>query len=129
MDKELFDKGLDIRREVLGADYVNKALATAMADPLMVPLQELVTQYCWGEIWGRPGLERRTRSMINLAMLTALNRPHEVKIHLRGALNNGVSREEIVEVLLQTMIYCGVPAAIDSFRIAKEIFAEADAEE
>jgi 4-carboxymuconolactone decarboxylase len=129
MDKELFDKGLDIRREVLGADYVNKALATAMADPLMAPLQELVTQYCWGEIWGRPGLERRTRSMINLAMLTALNRPHEVKIHLRGALNNGVSREEIVEVLLQTMIYCGVPAAIDSFRIAKEIFAEADAEE
>ena len=128
MDKELFDKGLDIRREVLGADYVNKALATAMADPLMAPLQELVTQYCWGEIWGRPGLERRTRSMINLAMLTALNRPHEVKIHLRGALNNGVSREEIVEVLLQTMIYCGVPAAIDSFRIAKEIFAEADAE-
>ena len=129
MDKELFDKGLDIRREVLGADYVNKALATAMADPLMAPLQELVTQYCWGEIWGRPGLERRTRSMINLAMLTALNRPHEVKIHLRGALNNGVSREEIVEVLLQTMIYCGVPAAIDSFRIAKEIFAEANAEE
>ena len=129
MDKELFDKGLSIRREVLGADYVNKALATAMADPLMAPLQELVTQYCWGEIWGRPGLERRTRSMINLAMLTALNRPHEVKIHLRGALNNGVSREEIVEVLLQTMIYCGVPAAIDSFRIAKEIFAEADAEE
>ncbi len=129
MDKELFDKGLDIRREVLGADYVNKALATAMADPLMAPLQELVTQYCWGEIWGRPGLERRTRSMINLAMLTALNRPHEVKIHLRGALNNGVSREEIVEVLLQTMIYCGVPAAIDSFRIAKEIFAEADAKE
>ena len=129
MDKELFDKGLDIRREVLGADYVNKALATAMADPLMAPLQELVTQYCWGEVWGRPGLERRTRSMINLAMLTALNRPHEVKIHLRGALNNGVSREEIVEVLLQTMIYCGVPAAIDSFRIAKEIFAEADAEE
>jgi 4-carboxymuconolactone decarboxylase len=113
----------------LGAGYVNKALATAMADPLMAPLQELVTQYCWGEIWGRPGLERRTRSMINLAMLTALNRPHEVKIHLRGALNNGVSREEIVEVLLQTMIYCGVPAAIDSFRIAKEIFAEADAEE
>ena len=126
MDKELFDKGLDIRREVLGADYVNKALATAMADPLMAPLQELVTQYCWGEIWGRPGLERRTRSMINLAMLTALNRPHEVKIHLRGALNNGVSREEIVEVLLQTMIYCGVPAAIDSFRIAKEVFAAAD---
>ena len=108
---------------------MNKALATAMADPLMAPLQELVTQYCWGEVWGRPGLERRTRSMINLAMLTALNRPHEVKIHLRGALNNGVSREEIVEVLLQTMIYCGVPAAIDSFRIAKEIFAEADAEE
>ena len=129
MDKELFDKGLGIRREVLGADYVNKALETAMADPLMAPLQELVTQYCWGEIWGRPGLERRTRSMINLAMLTALNRPHEVKIHLRGALNNGVTREEIVEVLLQAMIYCGVPAAIDSFRIAKEVFAEADAAE
>ena len=121
--------GLGNQGKPIAAHLAPAGFETTLYDVVEAPLQELVTQYCWGEIWGRPGLERRTRSMINLAMLTALNRPHEVKIHLRGALNNGVSREEIVEVLLQTMIYCGVPAAIDSFRIAKEIFAEADAEE
>ena len=128
MNQELFDKGLEIRREVLGADYVDKALAAARADPFGLPLQEIVTQYCWGEVWGRPGLDRKTRSLLNLAMLTALNRPHEVKIHVRGALNNGVTKDEIKEVLLQTMIYCGVPAAIDSFRTAKEVFKEMEAE-
>ncbi len=128
MNQDLFDKGLEIRRGVLGADYVDSSLAAAQADPFTRPLQEFVTQYCWGEIWGRPGLDRKTRSLINLAMLTALNRPHEVKIHLRGALNNGVTKEEIMEVLLQTMIYCGVPAAIDSFRIAKALFKELEAE-
>lgn len=122
MDKDLFDKGLEIRREVLGADYVDKSIAAM--DDFTRPLQELVTQYCWGEVWGRPGLDRRTRSIVNLAMLTALNRPHEIKLHVRGALNNGLTTDEIREIFLQTAIYCGVPAALDSFRIAKEVFKE-----
>lgn len=122
MDKKRFDEGLAVRRAVLGAEYVDKSIASA--DDFNRPMQELVTEYCWGEIWTRPGLPRQTRSLINLAMLTALNRPHEVKIHLRGALNNGCSKEEIMEVLLQTAIYCGVPAAIDSFRLAREVFTE-----
>ena len=122
MNDELFDAGLKTRREVLGATYVDAAIAGA--DDFTRPLQELVTQYAWGEIWNRPGLDRRTRSMLNLAMLTALNRPHELKLHLRGALTNGVSKDEIREVLMQTAIYCGVPAAMDSFRIAREIFKE-----
>ena len=122
MDKEMFEKGLSIRRAVLGAEYVDKAIATA--NDFNRPLQELVTQYCWGEVWGRPGLERKTRSLLNLAMLSALNRPHEVKMHIKGALNNGVTKEEIKEVFLQVAIYCGVPAAVDSFRLAKEVFDE-----
>jgi 4-carboxymuconolactone decarboxylase len=122
MANELYETGLRIRREVLGAEYVDKSIA--MSDDFNRPLQELVTQYCWGAVWSRPGLNRKTRSLINLAMLTALNRPHEVKLHLKGALNNGCSREEIMEVLLQTAIYCGVPAAIDSFRLAREVFNE-----
>jgi 4-carboxymuconolactone decarboxylase len=87
-------------------------------------MQELVTEYCWNEVWNRPGLDRKTRSLLNLAMLTALNRPHELKLHVRGAINNGVSKEEIKEVFLQTAIYCGVPAAIDSFRNAREVLVE-----
>ena len=126
MSDELFDKGLQIRREVLGAEHVDRSLRNAT--DFNKPMQELVTRYCWGEIWGRPGLDRRTRSVINLAMLTALNRPHEIKLHVRGALNNGLSREEIKEIFLQAAIYCGVPAAIDSFRVAQEVFAEVDAE-
>jgi len=122
MANELYETGLRIRREVLGAEYVDKSIA--MSDDFNRPLQELVTQYCWGAVWSRPGLNRKTRSLINLAMLTALNRPHEVRLHLKGALNNGCSREEIMEVLLQTAIYCGVPAAIDSFRLAREVFNE-----
>ncbi len=122
MNKELFEKGLKVRREVLGAEYVDKSLKSA--DAFNQPMQELVTEYCWGEIWNRPGLDRRTRSIINLSLLTALNRPHELKLHVRGAINNGLSKEEISEVLMQTAIYCGVPAAIDSFRNAKEVFAE-----
>ena len=89
-------------------------------------MQELVTQYCWGDVWNRPGLDRRTRSFLNLAMITALNRPHELKLHVRGAINNGLSKDEIKEVFLQTAIYCGVPAAIDSFRVASEVFKEMD---
>jgi 4-carboxymuconolactone decarboxylase len=122
MNKEAFEKGLATRREVLGADYVDGSLKNA--DDFNRPMQELVTEYCWNEIWNRPGLDRRTRSMLNLAMLTALNRPHEIKIHVRGAINNGLSKDDIQEVFLQAAIYCGVPAAIDSFRNAKEVFKE-----
>jgi len=119
MDKGLFDAGLKVRREVLGDEYVDNAIANS--DDFIRPLQELITQFCWGMVWTRPGIDRKTRSLINLAMLTALNRPHEVKVHLMGAINNGCTKEEIMEVLLQTAIYCGVPAAVDSFRLAKEI--------
>jgi 4-carboxymuconolactone decarboxylase len=119
---EQFEKGLKVRKEVLGESYVNASLASA--DELTAPLQKLVTEWCWGEVWSRPGLERKTRSFLNLAMLTALNRPHEVKIHVRGALNNGVTEQEIVEVILQAAIYCGVPAAMDSMRIASEVIRQ-----
>jgi 4-carboxymuconolactone decarboxylase len=119
---DLFEKGLKVRRTVLGKDFVDKSIGDT--DDFTHPLQELITEYCWGRIWARPGLSRKTRSLINLAMLTALNRPHEVKLHLRGALNNGCSKEEIMEVFLQTAVYCGIPAAVDSFRIAKEFFQE-----
>lgn len=125
MKSARFEEGLAVRREVLGAAYVDKAVAGA--DEFTTPLQELVTEYCWGAVWTRPGLPRRTRSLINIAMLTALNRPHEVRLHLRGALRNGCTKEEIREVLLQSAIYCGVPAAIDSFRIAQEVFQETEA--
>ena len=122
MSRDRFEEGLAVRRAVLGTEYVDKALASA--DDFNRPLQELVTEYCWGAVWTRPGLDRRSRSLINLAMLTALNRPHEVKLHIRGAINNGLSKEEIAEVFLQAAVYCGVPAAIDSFRIAREVFQE-----
>lgn len=125
IDDPMFQRGLKIRREVLGDAYVDAALANADPDAFM--LQELVTSYCWGAVWGREGLPRQTRSMLNLAMLTALNRPHELKAHIRGALRNGVSRKEIYEVLLQTAVYCGVPAAVDAFRTARAAFAEIDA--
>jgi len=117
-----FDAGLAVRRSVLGRRYVDESMRTA--DEFTRPLQELVTEYCWGAVWTRPGLPRKTRSLLNLAMLTALNRPHEVRLHVRGALRNGCSRDEIMETLLQAAIYCGVPAAIDSFRIAREVLAE-----
>jgi 4-carboxymuconolactone decarboxylase len=119
MNSEKFERGLRTRREVLGADYVDAAIARA--DDFSRPLQEHITEVAWDGIWNRPGLDRRTRSMINLAMLTALNRPHELKLHVKGALRNGVSAEEIREVLMQTAIYCGVPAAMDSFRVAREV--------
>jgi 4-carboxymuconolactone decarboxylase len=126
MDKAMFDKGMGIRRSVLGDAYVDRAIANM--NEFNQPLQELVTQYCWGEVWGREGISKRDRSMINLAMISILNRPHELRAHLRGALNNGLSKDEIREVLLQVAIYAGVPAAVDSFRIANETFAELDAE-
>jgi 4-carboxymuconolactone decarboxylase len=122
MDKKTFDRGREIRSAVLGKEYVDKAFDTA--DEFNMPLQELVTEYCWGAVWGREELPRKTRSMLNLAMISALNRPHELKSHIKGAIANGVSMVEIREVLLQVAIYCGVPAAVDSFRIARETFAE-----
>ena len=122
MNKDAFEKGLKTRREVLGSEYVDNSIKNA--GEFNMPMQELVTEFAWNAIWNRPGLDRRSRSMINLAMLTALNRPHELKLHLKGAINNGLSKEEIREILMQTAIYCGVPAAIDSFRCAKEVFAE-----
>ena len=124
MAETMYEKGLANRKAVLGADYVEKAINAA--DEFNRPLQELVTTYCWGEIWGREELPRKIRSMLNIAMLTALNRPHELKLHLRGAMNNGVSRTEIREVLMQTAIYCGIPAAVDAFRSAREVFNEID---
>ena len=126
MSDDLFETGLEIRRAVLGRDYVDGAIAAA--DDFNRPMQELVAEYCWGKIWGRPGLDRRTRSFLNLAMITALNRPHELKLHVKGAIRNGVSKAEIAEVFLQAAVYCGVPAAIDSFRVAREAFKEMDGE-
>jgi 4-carboxymuconolactone decarboxylase len=122
---DMFEKGLAIRKAVLGAEYVEKSLAGA--DSFTRPLQELVTKYCWGEVWGGTTLSRRDRSLINLAMLSLLNRPHELKLHVKGALTNGVTRDEIREVLLQVAIYGGVPAGIDATRTAKEALAEVDA--
>jgi 4-carboxymuconolactone decarboxylase len=120
--KDLRERGLKIRREVLGAEYVDGAMKNAT--DFNAPLQELLNEYCWGAGWGREGLTRKERSMINLAMLTALGRTHEVETHVRGALNNGLTRQQITEVLLQTAIYCGVPAAVDSFRAASKVIAE-----
>jgi 4-carboxymuconolactone decarboxylase len=122
MSRETFEKGLEIRKAVLGKEYVENSLKNA--DDFSLPMQELSTEYCWGHVWGREGLSRKERSLINLAMISALNRPHELKLHVKGALTNGVTREEIREVLLQVAIYCGIPAGIDSFRLAKEAFAE-----
>ena len=122
MDKKRYEEGLAVRRAVLGAEHVDKAIGSA--DDFMRPMQELVTEYCWGEIWTRPGLDRRTRSFVNLAMLTALNRSHEIRLHVRGALNNGLTKEELMEVFMQCAIYCGVPAGMEAMRIAKEVFAE-----
>lgn len=122
MDKATFDRGLEIRKSVLGKEFVEKSFASA--DDFNRPMQELVTEYCWGAVWGREELPKKIRSMLNLCMLSALNRPHELKIHVKGALRNGLTKDEIREVFLQVAIYCGVPAAVDSFRIAREAFAE-----
>jgi len=121
---DMFERGLEIRKSVLGKEFVEKSISSA--DDFNRPMQELVTEYCWGAVWGREGLSKKTRSMLNLAMLCALNRPHELRMHLAGALRNGVTRDEIREVLLQVAIYCGVPAGVDAFRNAREVFAEID---
>ena len=124
LDRETYQRGLHIRSTVLGEEYVNRTLADA--DDFTRPLQDLVTEYCWGAVWGREDLPRKTRSMLNLAMISVLNRPNELRTHVKAALTNGVTREEIREIFLQVAIYGGVPAAVDSFRIAREAFAEAD---
>ena len=122
MDKQTFDKGLAIRKSVIGADFVDKAFAAA--DDFNMPLQELVTEYCWGAVWGREGLSKKTRSLLNIAMLSCLNRPNELKTHVKGAIRNGVTKDEIRETLLQVAIYAGVPTAVDSFRLAKEALTD-----
>jgi 4-carboxymuconolactone decarboxylase len=116
---EQFNKGLEVRRAVLGADYVDGSLAKA--DDFMMAFQEITTEWCWGYAWTRPGLERKTRSMLNLAMLTALGKPAELKLHVKGALANGVSVEEIKEILLHAAVYCGIPAGLDAFKAAHEV--------
>lgn len=124
MSQEMFDRGLEIRKAVLGADYVQKSLDAA--DDFNRDFQELVTEYCWGAGWGRTALSRRDRSLLNLVMLGTLNRSHEFKLHLKGALTNGCSREEIKDTLIQLAIYAGIPAGVEAFRLAREVFAEAD---
>ena len=123
-ERERFEKGLEVRRAVLGDSHVNKSLEKR--DSFTEEFQDLVTRHAWGEIWTRPGMPRRTRSLITLAMLIALNREGEIRLHLRGAINNGVTREEIKELFLQAAVYCGVPAANSAFRAAEEVFAEQD---
>ena len=125
MASELFDKGLKTRKEVVGAEHTDKQLKEA--DAFNLPMQELVTEYCWGWLWNRPGLPRKTRSMLNLAMLAVLNRPNEFKSHVKGALRNGCTKEEISEVLLQAAVYGGVPAGMASFALAREAFREVEA--
>jgi len=122
MASTLFDKGLKIRREVLGSAYVDGSLDKA--NDFMMAFQQITTQWCWGYTWSRPGLDRKTRSMINLAMLTALNRPTEIKMHVKGALANGVTPEEIKEVLLHATVYCGIPAGLDAFKVANQVLIE-----
>jgi 4-carboxymuconolactone decarboxylase len=123
-ERERFEKGLEVRRAVLGDKHVNKSLEKG--DPFTEEFQDLVTRHAWGEIWTRPGLPRHTRSLITLAILIALNRGDEIRLHLRGALNNGVKRDELKELFMQVAVYCGVPAANEAFRAAEEVFAEQD---
>jgi 4-carboxymuconolactone decarboxylase len=122
MTNAKYDAGLKVRKAVLGPDYVDRSIQNAT--PFTKPMQELVTEYCWGTVWTRDGIDRKTRSVINLAMLTALNRPHELKLHVRAAITNGLTKDEIGEALLQAAVYCGVPAGIDAFRVAREAFKE-----
>jgi len=120
--EDLFNRGLKLRREVLGAEYVDKSMAGA--NDFMLAFQHITTEWCWGYAWDRPGLDRRTRSMLNLAMLTALNRSAEIKLHVRGAVNNGVTVDEIKEILMHATIYCGIPAGLDAFKAANEVLLQ-----
>jgi 4-carboxymuconolactone decarboxylase len=118
-ESDLFKKGLEVRREVLGAGYVDSSIAKA--DDFMMAFQNITTEMCWGYAWTRPGLDRRTRSIINLAMLTALSKPAELKLHVKGALTNGLTVEEIKEILLHATVYCGIPAGLEAFKAAHEV--------
>jgi 4-carboxymuconolactone decarboxylase len=117
-----FERGLKTRAEVLGQEFVDHSIA--QADDFNWPMQQLTTEYCWDEIWNREGLDRRSRSLLNLGMLVALNRPHELSLHIRGAINNGLTEKELQEVFLQSAIYCGLPAALEAFRVAKQVLKE-----
>lgn len=118
----LFHEGLETRRDVLGKEYVDGSLAKA--NDFMMAFQRITTEWCWGYAWNRPGLDRKARSMLNLAMLTALNRPNEIRLHVKGALNNGVTVEEIKEILLHATVYCGIPAGLDAFKVANQVLEE-----
>lgn len=124
MSSELFDRGIAVRRQVLGEDYVENAFAKAKGDFYQQALQEMITTVGWGAVWTRPGLERKTRSMLTLALMVGLNRPHEVAIHLRGALRNGCTHEEVREILLHCGCYCGWPAAVDAFQVVRKVMEE-----
>ena len=124
MSSVMFEKGIAKRRKVLGDEYVDKALASA--DEFGADLQKLITEYAWGEVWNKESLTDKERSMINLGMIAALNRPHELKLHIKGALNNGLTKDQIRDIFLQVTVYCGAPAGIDSMRLAREVFAEID---
>jgi len=124
MPSEIYERGLALRKEVLGAEYVERSFANA--DAFSTAIQELSTEYCWGTIWSRDGLSRRDRSLLNIGMISALNRPHELKLHVKAALSNGLTRDEIKEAILQVAVYCGIPAGLDSTRLAREAFAELD---
>jgi 4-carboxymuconolactone decarboxylase len=121
-NKKLYDDGMKVRKAVLGADYVDNSMANA--DDFMMSFQDVTTEYCWGYVWTRPGLPKKTRSMLNLAMLAALNRGPELKLHINGALTNGLTKDEIKEIFLQVAIYCGIPASLDAFKTAREVFKE-----
>ncbi len=126
MNEDTYEIGEKTRREVLGDAHVDRSLA--QSDEMTKPLQDMVIEYGWGAVWARPGLDRKSRSLINIGMLTALNRPHELRVHLKGAINNGCSRQEIIETTLQTAVYCGMPAALDTMRHVKQVFDDLDAE-
>jgi len=126
-ENENYKAGLAVRKKVLGDAHVERSIKNV--DEFTQPLQQFLVEHAWGAVWVRDGLSHQERSLINLAMLTALNRPHELKLHIRGAINNGVTREQIREVFLQTAVYCGAPAAIDSFRTAQQAFADIEKEQ
>lgn len=121
-NKKLYDAGMKVRKAVLGSAYVDNSVANA--DDFMMSFQDVTTEYCWGYVWTRPGLSKKTHSMLNLAMLAALNRSPELKLHINGALTNGLTKDEIKEIFLQVAIYCGIPASLDAFKTAREVFKE-----
>lgn len=121
---ERFQRGMEVRRAVVGSAHVDRSVAAADADPILRPIQQAAVEFGWGYIWSRPGLDRKARSMITLAILTSLYRPHELKVHVRGALNNGLTKAEIAEVILHASGYAGLPVGLDATRLAKEVFDE-----